>query len=247
MKNIILSLLSLILLSSCRSQEAKKFKNLLEQSTGQKYSIEKLYTENGKYVVYQNKVTGEYVAYNLSKYDSQTVTSLDQYLSRATFGVDIVGNLSVFRDETYDDDGDRVTRFYYYTDGFIFNSVSSTSKDLEVLAYLDETAAESYIAVQLTNDFSFSTDRAFELARLTTQYKKLESMRSLSSSEKDQFSLKALGVSFKQIERSIKANQQGESSELSSLIEKAALLNRTTPEQMGRFFSEVLESEVFVN
>jgi hypothetical protein len=217
---------------------------MLEQSTGQSFSIEKTYTESGKYVVYKNESTGNYIAYNLWKYNSETMTSLDQYLANAAFGADIVGNLSVFVDYTYDNHGDRVTKFYFYTDGFIFNSVSRASKDLETLSYLDEVASETFIASKLAYDFSFSSDRALELAKLTTKYQKLESARSLTLSEKDQFSLKALGVSFRKIERSIKANQQGQNSALNSLIEQAALLNRTSPEQMGRFFSEVLVQEI---
>jgi hypothetical protein len=73
--------------------DAIKFKKLLKQETGQKWKIQKVWTETGTYVVYKNKETGEYVAYNMEKFDRKGKMTYDQYMAIAIDGTDVVTDL----------------------------------------------------------------------------------------------------------------------------------------------------------
>lgn len=105
--------MSFLLMSCGQNFQARKFKKMLEASTGQDYSVVKANTENGKYAVFKNKTTGELVAYNLALYKRKEMKNLDQYLAVATDGNDIVHNLKENRE--WIEDGYNVTYDTYDT------------------------------------------------------------------------------------------------------------------------------------
>ncbi len=92
-------------LMSCSAQrkQARAFEKLLEAETGQKFKIQKLNTERPGSTVFKNKSTGEYVAYNLNKFNRETMTKLSDFTAIATAPGDIVRNLTQ-RTETYSND-----------------------------------------------------------------------------------------------------------------------------------------------
>ncbi len=95
-------------LSACGYARAKKFEKLLEKDSGQNFSIQKLDTETEGYVVFKNDTTGEYVAYNLAKFDRKNMKSLSSYLSVATGANDVVHNLAekrVWQESGYTESG----------------------------------------------------------------------------------------------------------------------------------------------
>lgn len=266
---------------SCKSEKkkaAQSFEAALEAATGNSFTIAKLQTEKGNYTVYRNENTGEYVAYNMDKWNRETMSSLDQFNAVAVAG-DVVGGLnkdrewvdsgyweSVYDTRTYTDDyydsvcgcyqtetrtesyyvGERyVDTSHWYTfytgGGFRFENNSGVSKDLETLAALKEAAAESFMASKFKSEFSLSDDRASEMAKLASKYQRLENARELTTSEKDKFALSALGVSMNQIEVAMKKKAQGSDAQYADLLKTAAQVNNTTPEQIGKFFDEVVE------
>lgn len=111
------SLLMLIMLcasfASCSKHrmDARKFKKLLKQETGQKWKIEKLHTETDDYVVFRNKETGEYAAYNMAIYDRKGKMTFDQYTAIAVDGTDIIKNLK--QNSKYVESGYWSTNTYY--------------------------------------------------------------------------------------------------------------------------------------
>jgi uncharacterized lipoprotein YehR (DUF1307 family) len=279
MQRILVLVLFLFTLMSCgHRRDAKTFEKALEAATGQGYQIAKLWSENGKYVVYKNESTGEYVAYNMDKWDRKTMTSFDQFTAGAVEGVDVVRNLARNKEWVesgyWKDDYDTVTEYYEYYDedcecwewesytytvyvgtywvdtshwytfytggGFRFNSTSSQSKDLETMAALEEEVAEKFLAHKLSSEFSLSATRADELAKLATRYQKLENARELTDQEKDTFAMEALGVSMNQIESAIKKKTGGESDAYEQLLKQASVVNKTTPEQIGKIFDEII-------
>lgn len=133
---------------------------------------------------------------------------------------------------------------YYTGGGFRFDNTSTQSKDLETIAALKEEVAEKYIAHKLKSEFSLSSNRAEELAKLANRYQKLESARELTPSEKDKFALDALGVSMNQVEDALKAKAQGNEARYDELLNTAAKVNNTTPEQIGKFFNEMVVEEI---
>lgn len=133
---------------------------------------------------------------------------------------------------------------YWYTfytgGGFRFDNTSGVSKDLETIAALQEEVAEKFIAHKLSSEFSLSASRASELAKLANRYQKLENSRELTSSEKDTFAMEALGVSMTQVESALKAKAEGSDAAYEKLLSEASKVNKTTPEQIGRFFNEMI-------
>jgi len=258
---------------------SEKFAKLLEYKTGQPYRVAKQSTLVGKYVVFQNLATGKFEAYNLAKFDRDSMHSLEAFLAVAVSGVDIVKNLSAKNEwvvsgywedlydtrtetkEVYDEDCDCTltetteTKIYigrqwvdtshyvyrYYGGGFRFENANQASRDLEMIAALEEDVAFKVISDKLTSSFSLSTNRAQELAKLVTQYNKLESIRSLTEVEKDKFALDAMGVSLNDIHEAMKEKREGSMDKFEKFLKTAAATNNTTPEQIGRFFDEYVE------
>jgi RNA polymerase-interacting CarD/CdnL/TRCF family regulator len=133
---------------------------------------------------------------------------------------------------------------YYYGNGLKFSNTSSMSKDLEMLAALEEEAVEQWISVKLSSDYALSNDRAAELAQLLTKYQKLENQRELTASEKNYFAQESLGVSMGDLENSLKEKALGQDNNYQKLLNEAAVLNRTTPEQIGRFLNDYMGSAI---
>lgn len=270
---ITISFLTLILVS-CNGldKKASKFEKILESSTGQDQSVAKLWTEKGQYVVYKNEVTGEYTAYNLEKFDKK-MKSYEAYAS-AVSANDVVQNLLqdkewVVSGHYYEystdstscdaDNNCYTTTSYYTTDewidtshwnvfytggGFRFENNSIQTRDLDTLGALREDATLALMSHELTSQFSLSANRAQELAKLALRYQKLESRRELTSSEKNSFALESLGVSFTKVESAVKAKRNGSEAEYKKLLDEASQHNRTTPEEIGRFFEEFISEEI---
>ncbi|HXH32147.1 MAG TPA: hypothetical protein VNJ01_15185 [Bacteriovoracaceae bacterium] len=273
-KILVLALMSFLFIACGHKRDAQSFERALEASTGQQYEIVKLNTETGRYVVYKNKTTGEFLAVNMDRWNRETMTTIEQFMAVAVEGVDIVRNLasgrewvdsgywraiyrtyyeeyydescSCYREESYqvhvgDEWVDTSHWYTFYTGGgFRFDNTSSQSKDLETLAALKEEAAEKFMAYKLKSEFSLSSNRAAELAGLASRYQKLENSRELTSSEKDKFALSALGVSMNQVEAALKAKAQGNEKTYADLLATASKVNSTTPEQIGKFFEQMI-------
>lgn len=264
---------------SKKKEDAKDFEHALEAKTGQSFKIAKLNTEKGKFVVFKNETTGEYVAYNLGKWDPGTMTTFDQYMANGVVeGVDIIGNLNKdqewkvdgYYESVYTDVYDTYTEYDSYCDcyktktetrsvyvgerwvdtsrwytfytggGFRFENTAGRSKDLETIAALKEEVALEFMSYKFKSEFSLSDNRADELARLASRYQKLENARELTTNEKDKFAMDALGVSMNQMESALKAKAEGNDSKYEELLETAAQVNNTTPEQIGKFFNEMV-------
>ncbi len=275
---LVLLALSLFVVACGHKKDAKSFERALEGQSGQPHSIVKLYTVKGDYVVYKNDVTGEFLAFNMDRWDRETMTTVDQFMAVAVDGVDVVRNLSANREwvesghweDVYVTDEDYVyddfcdcweweTEYiyagqewvdtshwdtFYYGGGFRFDNTSAMSRDLDTIAALKEEAAEKFMAMKLKSEFSLSSSRAEELAKLANRYQKLESARELTAGEKDKFAMDALGVSMTQVEKALKARAQGREQSYEALLETAAQVNNTTPEQIGRFFTDMVGTEI---
>ncbi len=149
---------------------------------------------------------------------------------------------SVYVGERYVDTSHWYT--YFTGGGFRFDNTSTQSKDLETIAALKEEVAQKFMAYKLKSEFSLSSNRADELAKLAGRYQKLENSRELTTAEKDKFAIDALGVSMTQVESALKQKAQGNESRYTELLNTAAQVNNTTPEQIGKFFSEMVVEEI---
>lgn len=122
MKNLLLMFTLTCLFIACgHKKNAKDFMGVLEAETGNDYSIAKLHTAVGKYVVFKNNTTGKYEAYNLSKWDRKEDHSYQDFLDNgAVKGVDMVFNLDkqteLVSDGYWADEYETVYEYYEYHD-----------------------------------------------------------------------------------------------------------------------------------
>jgi hypothetical protein len=251
---------------------AKKFEKILEASSGQNQTLAKLWTEKSGYVVFKNEVTGEYTAYNLDIFDKKKMKTYDSYLAASSTN-DIVANLAsgqewVVEGHWYeesststscDSDGNCYdTTTYWTTDiwvdtshwytfytggGFRFENSNSSTHDLDTLAAMREDMVLNYMSHQLTSEFSLSSARADELAKLAWRYNKLENRRELTADEKNIFVMQSLGVSFTKVEAAMRNRAGGNDTSYQDLLNTASDYNRTTPEEIGRFFETDIADE----
>lgn len=258
MKHFIILIPMLFTLVGClskRGKEARAFEEILQDQTGQAHSAVK-YPDG--YVVYRNEVTGEYSAYNLDKFDRKEMKTYSAYLAVADSD-DIVGNL-VKQDEYieipampetpeeslppgYFCDARGVCHAwvsFYVGGGYKFENNSTPSHDLETMAAMNEDATLALVSSQISSDYSLSSARADEMARLALRFQRLENKRELTASEKNVFALEALGVSYAKVEASMKDFASGNEKSYQELLETAAKKNRTTPESIGKFFEDFI-------
>lgn len=86
--------LSLVACKSETTKRAEVFANAISSSTGATYQLVKSDTETRGYAVFRNLATGEFVAFNMNKYDrSNGGMTYEQFLAVAIPGTDIVNNL----------------------------------------------------------------------------------------------------------------------------------------------------------
>lgn len=287
MSKMTLLILVSFLFVSCKSKWQKEYENkqkniqtlqaAVSAEYGQSMTLAKISgTSTEAYVIFKNDVTGEYLAYNLAKWDRNTMTTTAQYVADND---DIIRNMdrkeewvttghyedikeyqyvtkneydftcSCYMDkqvyeevkigERYVDDSGYYS--FYYGGGFRFENTSTQTHDLETMAAMNEESMIKGLSQKFKGDFALSENRAQELANLSVKYMKLESRRELTRLEKDQFSLKALGVSMNQVETAMKDRASGTGQAYEALLLKAANVNRTTPELIGRFFDDMIQ------
>jgi hypothetical protein len=278
-------LISSLVLVACQSKLDKQIqkevdnintlKAAIAADTGNDIQFKKISGSGTEtYIVYKNNTTGEYMAYNLSKWDGQTMTTLSQYVADSN---DIVHNLDLKQEwvttgHTEDDydyrwittsnwdatcscnqnhssyDYVKIGSHYvddsgyypfYYGGGFRFENEGGASKDLETLAALREEKSVDNLSKTFKNQYSLSNDRAQELAKLSYKYMRVENARELTTTEKDKFALKSLGVSMNDIENAMKKKAEGSEADYQNLLQKAAQVNNTTPEMIGKFFDQM--------
>ncbi len=129
---------------------------------------------------------------------------------------------------------------FYDGAGLRFSTIESGTKDLESIAALREDVAKAELKSQFKNRYKLAESRSQELASLTYKYFRMENARELTDLEKDSFALKALGVSMSQIESAVKAKMIGSDDSYQKLLQEAAVVNKTSPEMIGKFFEEVI-------
>lgn len=137
---LILPLLLLQLVSCAHEKKAKEFKDVLEAEYGANFTLVKTYTLMKGYAVYQNKATGEYMAVNVDKYDSESMNSFDDWSLRADAN-DLVRNLERYQKWESELKSREVTDYHYEWVSY-YNP--ETGKYYDVYEYVPYTYTDYY-------------------------------------------------------------------------------------------------------
>ena len=116
----------------------------------------------------------------------------------------------------------------------LYSENTSSIKDLEGLAAKLENQSAEMLSDKLSAQYGLSNDRADVVAKNIFAYNKLSSKRALTKKEKDFFANELLGANYNQVMNSFSSGVGVE-----NLLEKAADVNGTSPEQVSAIINEL--------
>ncbi len=124
--------------------------------------------------------------------------------------------------------------------GIVFEETSANSKDLEKLSALKEEFNVKASAEHIQSVFGLSVERSREVARLAVQLKNTPKS-SMTDADYDNFSKELIGSSITDVKAALQKQTQGDSTDLNSLIDKAATANGVGPEHMNKIITGLFQ------
>ena len=121
-----------------------------------------------------------------------------------------------------------------------FSEDKGKAKDLEKLGAVKEAFATKKVKELLNFDYGLSEKRSESVAKLVVNWKKVSNNRAMTSADADAFTEKLIGVNINEATEAYKSSLEGDSASLDSLIEKAADVNETSPENMKELFNNLV-------
>ncbi len=139
--------------------------------------------------------------------------------------------------ETYEDVWIK-TKYRDVATGLYFEKTSASAKDLAKVAAIKEVATINKTAEHLSSNFGLSIDRAKEIAKLSSNWKKA-SKKSMTDAEIDAFSSELLGFSITTGKEAVSEMLAGDDTKLEALVDQAAEANGITPEHATKLMTKV--------
>ncbi|HXH74101.1 MAG TPA: hypothetical protein VNJ08_04005 [Bacteriovoracaceae bacterium] len=118
------------------------------------------------------------------------------------------------------------------TTSLIFTKVVADKMELEKAFALGEAFAIETMSRNIVAEFGLTEERAFKVATLAKAWEKLSKSRALTNADADTFAKELVGVSIVDMEKAYKSLADGYQAEMTEVMEKAAEINGTTPENM---------------
>lgn len=223
------------------NQLAENFVQNLNASGQMHVTLVKDSTLQRDFIVVYNPSTDEYVAINIDLYQPNGDALAFYQANQAGhyYDLDVIpGYYETHTRTSYDAWCECYTTEEYetwvpqrYRDrraDITFEKITASPKDLEKMAALKEAVQMGQVSEKLQAQFGLSAERSNEVARLTNAWSKAGG-KDLTAKEHDAFSKEVLGFT---ITEGQSAFQSGNESSINSLIEKAAVTNGTSPENV---------------
>lgn len=121
----------------------------------------------------------------------------------------------------------------------LLSEVSMTNKDTLKKVAVTEQYLVIEMAKQVKGKFGLSAERSLQVAKAANHFRKQASSRSLTSEDTNAYASELIGVSFDKLSKAYSNSAKGDISDLSSILEKAAEKNGTTPEHMGEIMAKM--------
>ena len=139
-------------------------------------------------------------------------------------------------------DGTVVPNVYVDGNGYLYEKTSASTKDLEKVAAFAEASAIAKTSEKLASQFGLSDERSLQVAKLVNNFSKISKNRAVTAADADSFSKELLGTDYAAFVNALNASQEGNSSMLNNLMEKAAQTNGVSPEHMEQIVSEMINN-----
>ena len=121
----------------------------------------------------------------------------------------------------------------------LLSETSLTNKDTLKRAAVVEQYLVVEMAKQVKGKFGLSAERSLKVAKAANHFRKYSSKRALTSEDTNAYASEIIGSDFAAITKAYENGMKGDLSALTSVIEKAAVKNETSPEKMAEIMSSL--------
>ena len=121
-----------------------------------------------------------------------------------------------------------------------FSEKNGSIKDVESLGSRIKNIESEELAEVLTLEFGLSEQRSEEVAKIKTSYDKISSNRELTLKERNQMTMRLLGVDLKSAKNALERRIQGSNEDYNMFIERSSEFNNIDPEALTEMVSEIL-------
>lgn len=121
----------------------------------------------------------------------------------------------------------------------LFSETSITNKDTLKKAAIVEQYLVVEMAKQVQGKFGLSTDRSLKVAKAANHFRKYSTHRALTAEDTNAYASEIIGSDFKTITSAYEKGMKGDLSSFTSVMEKAAEKNETSPEKMAQIFTKM--------
>jgi flagellar biosynthesis/type III secretory pathway protein FliH len=120
----------------------------------------------------------------------------------------------------------------------ILEETSLTVKDTLKRA----AAVEQYLVVEMSKQVAklgLSSERSIKIAKAANHFRKFSSRAALTPADTNAYASEIIGSDIKSLEKAFESSMKGELSSLNDVIEKAAVKNETSPENMSKIITQM--------
>lgn len=235
---------------------ASLFLEALNLNSDFSFEVVKLNTEQDGFVLVYDPLSDTFEAIDVSGFDARNGDALAYYQSNPSKIYRDIEKIAERYETQYEEqvdyylaDGTAVyktvavevfvpTVYRERSTGITFEKTASSAKDLAKVVAIKEAAELQKSAEFLSSEFGLSLSRGKELAGLKAHWKK-SSKKGMTNSEIDAFSTELLGFSLTSGMEALRASQDGDESQVESLVEQAATVNGITPEHASQLMTKV--------
>lgn len=115
----------------------------------------------------------------------------------------------------------------------LLSETSLTNKDTLKRAAVVEQYLVVEMAKQVKGKFGLSAERSLKVAKAANHFRKYSSKRALTSEDTNAYASEIIGSDFASISKAYESGMKGDLGAFTSVIEKAAAKNETSPEKMA--------------
>ena len=126
------------------------------------------------------------------------------------------------------------------SDGTLYETRNSSRKDLEAIGADIEAIENNDLAMDLSNKYGLSDDRATKVAKIANSFSKLSKKRTLTERDYNILTKGIIGVDYKNAKNALEKHYQGDSVDYENLLDDAADMNGTSPEAVQEILADYL-------
>jgi flagellar biosynthesis/type III secretory pathway protein FliH len=133
----------------------------------------------------------------------------------------------------------QTTRGLVVNGQLLLSETSLTNKDTLKSAAVVEQYLVIEMAKQVEGKFGLSSDRSLKVAKAANHFRKFSSVKTLTEEDTSAYAKEMIGADFSEISKAFESSMKGNLTAMSSVLEKAAEKNETSPENMSMILTEL--------